>query len=72
MAQTQDNLSDTQLKYDDLTKKFTNISEMYKLTLEKNFNQDVLIQEQVQTIEELNNLNRELKEKEEQLNNVQA
>lgn len=38
---------------------------MYKLTLEKNFNQDVLIQEQVQTIEELNNLNRELKEKEE-------
>ena len=45
---------------------------MYKLTLEKNFNQDVLIQEQVQTIEELNNLNRELKEKEEQLNNVQA
>lgn len=65
MAQTQDNLSDTQLKYDDLTKKFTNISEMYKLTLEKNFNQDVLIQEQVQTIEELNNLNRELKEKEE-------
>ena len=72
MAQTQDNLSDTQLKYDDLTKKFTNISEMYKLTLEKNFNQDVLIQEQVQTIEELNNLNKELKEKEEQLNNVQA
>lgn len=65
MAQTQDNLSDTQLKYDDLTKKFTNISEMYKLTLEKNFNQDVLIQEQVQTIEELNNLNKELKEKEE-------
>jgi hypothetical protein len=45
---------------------------MYKLTLEKNFNQDVLIQEQVQTIEELNNLNKELKEKEEQLNNVQA
>ena len=43
---------------------------MYKLTLEKNFNQDVLIQEQVQTIEELNNLNKELKEKEEQLNNV--
>lgn len=38
---------------------------MYKLTLEKNFNQDVLIQEQVQTIEELNNLNSELKEKEE-------
>jgi hypothetical protein len=72
LAQTQDNLSDTQLKYDDLTKKFTNISEMYKLTLEKNFNQDVLIQEQVQTIEELNNLNKELKEKEEQLNNVQA
>jgi hypothetical protein len=45
---------------------------MYKLTLEKNYNQDVLIQEQVQTIEELNNLNKELKEKEEQLNNVQA
>jgi hypothetical protein len=45
---------------------------MYKLTIEKNFNQDVLIQEQVQTIEELNNLNKELKEKEEQLNNVQA
>ena len=45
---------------------------MYKLTLEKNFNQDVLIQEQVHTIEELNNLNKELKEKEHQLNNVQA
>jgi hypothetical protein len=45
---------------------------MYKLTLEKNYNQDVLIQEQVQTIEELNNLNKELKEKEEQLNNVRA
>ena len=45
---------------------------MYKLTLEKNFNQDVLIQEQAQTIEELNNLNKELKEKEEQLNLVQA
>lgn len=63
-------MSETSFKYEDLSKKFTDISEMYKVTLEKNFNQDVLIQEQVQTIEELNNLNKELKEKEEQLNNV--
>jgi|LauGreDrversion4_2_1035121.scaffolds.fasta_scaffold251037_2 hypothetical protein len=48
------------------------MSELYKATLEKNFNQDVLIQEQLQTIEELNTLNKELKEKEDLLNNVQA
>lgn len=72
LSKTQENLSETAFKYEDLSKKFTDISEIYKLTLEKNYNQDVLIQEQVQTIEELNNLNKELKEKEEQLNNVQA